>query len=84
MSKRITMSARAKPKAEIDNWVENREPTAPIKPSIRPKRLTIDIDPSLHMDLKISCAKRGIQIADLLRTLIERDVRSQETSELIG
>ena len=84
MSKRITMSARAKPKPEVDTWVESREPVAAAKPVVKPKRLTIDIDPTLHTELKVSCAKRGIQIADLLRTLIERDVRSHESSQLAG
>ena len=84
MSKRITMSARAKPKPKLDDWVESREPAVEKKPAIKPKRLTIDIDPTLHTELKVSCAKRGIQIADLLRTLIERDVRSHESSQLAG
>lgn len=78
MSKRVTMSARAKPKAEIDKWVETREPSASINPTVKPKRLTIDIDRKLHTDLKVSCATRGIQIADLVRTLIERDLRNHE------
>lgn len=80
MSKRITMSARPKSKPEIDKWVETREPNIELEPRVKPKRLTIDIDPKLHTDLKISCAKRGVQIADLLRSLIERDVRSHETA----
>lgn len=84
MSKRITMSARPKPKPDIDNWVEMREPALSEKPIVKPKRLTIDIDPDLHTELKISCAKRGIQIADLLRTLIEGNVRSHEADELKG
>ncbi len=29
--------------------------------------LTIDIDPVLHTDLKISCAKRGIQMPSVLQ-----------------
>ncbi|WP_372715976.1 plasmid partition protein ParG [Novipirellula sp.] len=78
MSKRITMSARAKPKAEIDKWVDTRDSAITSKPGVKPKRLTIDIDPVLHTDLKISCAKRGIQIADLVRTLIERDLSVHE------
>lgn len=81
MSKRVTMSARAKPKAEIDKWVETREPVAGAKSNFKAKRLTIDIDPTLHTDLKVSCAIRGIQIADLVRTLIERDLLSRVSSD---
>jgi hypothetical protein len=84
MSKRITMSARAKPKPKLDDWVESREPADTAKPTVKPKRLTIDIDPTLHTELKISCAKRGIQIADLMRTLIERDLRNHESDQLAG
>ncbi|QDS91676.1 hypothetical protein FF011L_04080 [Roseimaritima multifibrata] len=79
MSKRITMSARPKPKPEVDKWVEMRVPSTDVKSRTKPKRLTIDIDPNLHTELKISCAKRGIQIADLLRRLIEGDVRSHDS-----
>lgn len=79
MSKKITMSARPKLKPEIDKWVEAREPIIEAKPVTKPKRLTIDIEPELHTDLKVSCAKRGIQIADLLRTLIEQELRQTET-----
>ena len=78
MSKKITMSARAKPNSELDKWVETREPVLAEKPSVKPKRLTIDIDPALHKKLKMSCVKRDIQIADLLRTLIERELDSQK------
>ena len=79
MSKRIIMSARPKANPGVDQWVETREPSKAAKKKIKPKRLTIDIDPALHTELKISCAKRGIQIADLLRGLIERDLRNIET-----
>jgi len=86
MSKKITMSARPKPspKPEIDQWVEKREAPIEAKPDVKQKRFTINIDPTLHTDLKVSCAKRGIQIADLVRNLIERDLRSYEESVAKG
>ncbi|KLU05868.1 hypothetical protein RISK_002500 [Rhodopirellula islandica] len=74
MNKKITMTARPKPKAELDKWVETREPVDAVKPAVKPKRLTIDIDPALHKKLKMNCVKRDIQIADLLRTLIESEL----------
>ncbi|TWU22163.1 hypothetical protein Pla52o_32160 [Novipirellula galeiformis] len=76
MSKKIAMTARVKQKPEIDKWVETREPLVPLKLNVKPKRLTIDIDPALHKKLKMNCVKREIQIADLLRTLIEREIDS--------
>ncbi|WP_286763606.1 MULTISPECIES: plasmid partition protein ParG [Rhodopirellula] len=78
MSKKITMTARPKAKAKIDKWVETRESAATRKPDVKPKRLTIDIDPSLHKRLKMSCVNRDIQIADLIRTLIECELVDQE------
>tara|TARA_R100000365_G_C2727770_1_gene58663 strand:+ start:131 stop:367 length:237 start_codon:yes stop_codon:yes gene_type:complete len=77
MSKKITMTARPKVKAEVDKWVETREPAVAEKPTVKPKRLTIDIDPALHKKLKMNCVKRDIQIADLLRTLIESELDRQ-------
>ena len=69
MSKRITMQARPDRGPKADQWVENR--TEPQKPPIKPKRLTVDIDPKLHLRLKIHCAAQQIQIADLVRELIQ-------------
>lgn len=82
MSKKITMTARPKAKVEVDKWVETREPAIAEKAAVKPKRLTIDIDPSLHKKLKMSCVNRDIQIADLLRMLIENELDSQETTNL--
>lgn len=83
MSKKVKINARPKSSPELDQWVETRDPVEPpSKPTVKPKRLTIDIDPDLHRQLKISCATRDIQIADLLRTLIERDLRNQESSSI--
>ena len=79
MSKKIKMPTRAKPSPELNNWVEARlSPELP-KPTVKPKRLTIDIHPDLHKRLKISCVHRGIQIADLLRGLIEADLSQHDT-----
>jgi ParG len=37
------------------------------------KRLTIDVPIDLHIRLKTGCAMRGEKIADVIRTLIERE-----------
>jgi hypothetical protein len=37
------------------------------------KRLTIDVPLSLHIRLKIGCATRGTNIADVVRGFIERE-----------
>jgi ParG len=37
------------------------------------KRITIDVPIDLHIRLKTGCAMRGEKIADVIRTLIERE-----------
>ena len=75
MSKTVKINARPKSSPDLDQWVETRAPTEPqSKPAVKPKRLTIDIDPELHKQLKISCVQRDIQIAELVRQLIENDL----------
>ena len=78
MSKTVKINARPKSSPGLDQWVETREPTeAKNKPTVKPKRLTIDIDPDLHRQLKISCATRDIQIADLVRQLIQTELQAR-------
>ena len=75
MSKTVKINARPKSSPDLDQWVETREPTKPrSKRAVKPKRLTIDIAPDLHRQLKISCATRDIQIADLIRQLIQTEL----------
>ena len=79
MSKTVKINARPKSSPNLDQWVETREPTEPqSKPAVKPKRLTIDIDPDLHRQLKISCATRDIQIADLVRQLIQTELQTYQ------
>lgn len=70
MNKRVTMQARPNRSPKADQWIESRpEPQTPLPP--KPKRLTIDIDPTLHLRLKIHSAAQQIQMADLVRDLIQ-------------
>lgn len=36
------------------------------------KRITVDFEDSLHLKLKIQCAKQGVAISDLVRWLVEQ------------
>jgi hypothetical protein len=73
MSKQIRMSSRPKQNPHADSWVETSLPAAAAR-AVKPKRLTIDIDPNLHTRLKLHCVQRDVRIADLLRDLIERSL----------
>lgn len=72
MSKKVTISPRPVKSPDSDKWVESRVAPEDTAPRVKPKRLTIDIDPELHTQLKVHCAINGIQIADLLRDLIAK------------
>jgi hypothetical protein len=72
MSKTVTMTPRAKTKSQADSWVENRSSS---DGGGKPKRLTLDLDPNVHRQLKLHCVKHDIEIAALLRKLIDRELR---------
>lgn len=42
------------------------------------KRLTIDVSPSLHANIKARCAKKGIKMADAIRDMLEEEFGSVE------
>jgi hypothetical protein len=63
----ITSKPTPRPAAEptADDWVNNRNAPEAMK------RLTFDVSESLHRRIKVSCAKRGVKMADDLRELLE-------------
>jgi len=86
MGKKITMGAKPQrnvdeqSKADADRWVEGdaSETEQNAEQAEKMKRLTIDIPEILHRELKISCATRGIKMADIVRELIEKDLKKQK------
>lgn len=75
MSKRIVIPTRSPERASADAWVNQQNESAP---RVKPKRLTIDIDPTLHRKLKVYCFNREIVIADFLRGLISNAIADTE------
>ena len=72
MNKRVSIAAKPSSggRPAADDWVAQREvPTAPVEEM---KRLTIDINKSLHTAIKTECARRGVKMADEIRDLLER------------
>ena len=85
MPKEVSFSAKPKIKANVDNWVENREvPTSEAEPQItapeaipeepsqpKIKRLTLDISETLHKKIKVRAVIEGISMVEMLRELLE-------------
>jgi hypothetical protein len=53
-----------------DAWVRDREMPCRSEPL---KRFTIDVPIALHTRIKVACAARGSNMADVLRGLLERE-----------
>ncbi len=67
MSKSISFDRPAKP-VTPESWVL-ANPLAPGEPT---KRLTVDIPEPLHRRVKIQCAMQGVNMADVVRELLEQ------------
>ncbi len=61
----------------VDAWVTNRVESSDTSNSIAMKRLTIDIAESLHREVKTECASQGINIADVVRKLLQEWMQKQ-------
>ena len=75
MSRRGSASPFAARPGAADAWVRTPEastPSAPAAPAYT-ARLTIDVTPALRGRIKITAFERGITVADMLRTLLERE-----------
>ena len=74
------------PAQAADAWVAARSPDAEAPKPVPPpaaaeepmKRLTIDIPESLHIRVKMQCAKRGSKMADEIRALLEANFPGSE------
>jgi ParG len=57
-----------------DAWVgQGVEPHLAEAPAMKMKRFTIDVPQELHARVKIACAQRGLNMADELRRILERE-----------
>lgn len=59
-----------------DTWVRASEAGAsapPDRPDGRTARLTIDVTPRLRARIKVAAFRRGLTVADAVRTLLERE-----------
>ncbi len=57
-----------------DAWVKaDALATPPAKPDLYDARLTVDVAKSLRGRIKVAAFSRGLTVADMLRTLLERE-----------
>jgi hypothetical protein len=80
MSKTVAIPSRPKNQPAPDQWVETRT-IIEEKPAVKQKRLTIEIDPDLHMQLRIYSATHSTPIAELVRSLISKLLESKEVQK---
>ena len=59
---------------DADSWVRAPDPSIARPPSAAfTARLTIDMTPALRGRIKIAAFQRGVTVADMLRTLLDRE-----------
>ena len=68
MSKKTIAFARPATPANPDSWVQERA-----KPPVPTKRFTVDVPAPLHRRVKLTCVERGLNMADVVRDLLERE-----------
>lgn len=72
MSPRQRPSGFARRPSDQDAWVRTPEPAAKSTDAYT-ARLTIDVTPILRGRIKITAFERGVTVAEMLRTLLERE-----------
>ncbi len=75
MSKKLTFAKKPTSGAidteALDAFVGVTPTAAPQTPSEKMKRFTFDVPESLHRRVKSQCAARGVDMADVLRGILE-------------
>ena len=74
MSDRSAKRGFASRPGDADSWVRAPDPQAGRSPQEDfSARLTIDVTPALRGRIKVTAFRRGMTVADMLRTLLDRE-----------
>ena len=73
MSKKIQIPTRPPKQPSADDWIADKE-TPKEKSTVKPVRMTVELDPDIHRELKIHCTMKGIWISELMRDLISKEL----------
>lgn len=68
MTKKTIAFAKPVTPANPDSWVQER-----VQPPVATKRFTVDVPAPLHRRVKLTCVERGLNMADVVRDLLERE-----------
>lgn len=73
MTKKIEIPTRPPKQPTADDWITDKElPKG--KSTVKPVRMTVELDPEIHRALKIHCTMKGIWISELMRDLIDQEL----------
>ncbi len=68
-------SFSARPR-DPEAWVRSPDARTEVAPAYT-ARLTVDVTPALRGRIKVTAFQRGLTVADMLRTLLEREFSEQ-------
>jgi hypothetical protein len=71
--KRIAVGARPPANPQAEAWIRQGEGTDINKGDLYTARLTLDVTPALRARIKVSAFTQGTTVAELLRTMLERE-----------
>ena len=84
-NKRIPMGNRPVTEPTAETWVRKGDGTANGSTSSRAElyaaRLTIDVTPAMRGRIKVAAFRQGVTVAELLRTLLQREFPDQDDIE---
>lgn len=71
--KRVAIGARPPANPQAEAWIRQGDANDVQKGDLYTARLTLDVTPALRARIKVSAFTQGITVAELLRTLLERE-----------
>ncbi len=75
--KRISIGSRPVAEPGAETWVRKgdgaSQPVVTPRENVYTARLTIDVTPALRGRIKVAAFRRGVTVADMVRTLLERE-----------
>ena len=72
-ARRIAIGARPQANPHAEAWVRQGDGGDVQKGDLYTARLTLDITPALRARIKVSAFTQGVTVAELLRTMLERE-----------